>query len=94
MACSSVGATSVIWAPASDTPLSELDWLIGDWVDQGEGATLASSVTWTKNKTFLNYSFKASAPGEEDLEGTQVIGWDPANETIRSWMFTTITSAM
>jgi hypothetical protein len=44
-------------------------------------------VTWTKNKTFLNYSFKVSAPGVDDLEGTQVIGWDPAAGTIRSWMF-------
>ena len=35
----------------------------------------------------LNYSFKASVPGMDDLEGTQVIGWDPAAGTIRSWMF-------
>ena len=42
---------------------------------------------WTKNKTFLTYSFKVSAPGMDDLEGTQVIGWDPAAGTIRSWMF-------
>ena len=35
----------------------------------------------------MNYSFKISVPGEDDLEGTQVIGWDPAAGTIRSWMF-------
>ncbi len=46
-----------------------------------------ANVTWTKNKTFLSYAFKASAPGMDDLEGTQVIGWDPAADTIRSWMF-------
>jgi uncharacterized protein (TIGR02246 family) len=83
----SVRETEIPEAPANDSPLGELDWLIGDWVDQGEGASIASSVTWTKNKTFLNYSFKVSVPGVDDLEGTQVIGWDPAAETIHSWMF-------
>ncbi len=26
-------------------------------------------------------------PDGDDFEGTQVIGWDPAEGTIRSWMF-------
>jgi hypothetical protein len=48
---------------------------------------MEATVVWTRNKTFLNYAFKVSAPGMDDLEGTQVIGWDPAAGTIRSWMF-------
>ena len=35
----------------------------------------------------MSYSFKVAPPGAADLEGTQVIGWDPAAGTIRSWMF-------
>lgn len=44
-------------------------------------------MTWTKNKTFLSYSFRVAAPEMDELEGTQIIAWDPAGGTIRSWMF-------
>ena len=43
--------------------------------------------TWTKNKAFLTNSFTASVPGMDDLAGTVVIGWDPAEKMVRSWMF-------
>jgi uncharacterized protein (TIGR02246 family) len=68
-------------------PLDELAWLIGDWTDEDNEAEVGASVSWTKNKTFIKYTFSASFPGEDDLEGTMVIGWDPAAGTIRSWMF-------
>ena len=83
----SVHETDVPDAPAASSPLQDLAWLVGEWIDESPDATVEATVTWTKNKTFLNYAFKASAPGMDDLEGTQVIGWDPAAGTIRSWMF-------
>ena len=67
--------------------LRQLDWMIGEWVDSGPDAVVETNVQWTKNKTFLTASFRVSVPDMDDLEGTQVIGWDPKNETIRSWMF-------
>jgi hypothetical protein len=67
--------------------LQNLAWLVGDWVDQSADAASEASVTWTKNKTFLTYTFKISMPNSDDLEGTQVIGWDPVVGEIRSWMF-------
>ena len=73
--------------PAASPQLQDLAWLVGDWIDESPEATVEATVTWTKNKTFLSYAFKVSAPGMDDLEGTQVIGWDPAAGTIRSWMF-------
>ena len=79
--------TEVPETPAASSQLQELAWLVGDWVDESLEADDAATVTWTKNKTFLSYAFKASAAGMDDLEGTQVIGWDPAAGTIRSWMF-------
>ena len=42
---------------------------------------------WTKNKSFITRSFGVSVKGRTDLEGTQVIGWDPAKKVIRSWLF-------
>jgi uncharacterized protein (TIGR02246 family) len=83
----SVHETETPEAPPADSPLQDLAWLAGEWIDQSPEATIEATVTWTKNKTFLNYAFKASVPGVDDLEGTQVIGWDPAAGRIRSWMF-------
>jgi uncharacterized protein (TIGR02246 family) len=83
----SVRETEIAEAPAQSPELEELSWLVGDWVDAESGGESVSKVTWTKNKAFLNYSFAVSFPGMDDLEGNQVIGWDPAAGTIRSWMF-------
>jgi uncharacterized protein (TIGR02246 family) len=82
-----VRETDVPEAPPAGSPLQELAWLVGQWSDDSPDAAVSATVAWTKNKSFLNYSFKASVPGMDDLEGTQVIGWDPAAGTIRSWMF-------
>ena len=83
----SVHETDVPELAGADSPLQELAWLAGNWGDEGAGATGTVNATWTKNKSFLTYSFAISVPGMDDLEGTQVIGWDPAAGTIRSWMF-------
>ena len=83
----SVRETDLPDIPAASSQLQDLAWLVGEWGDQSPDAEIAAKVTWTKNKTFLSYAFKASATGMDDLEGTQVIGWDPATGTIRSWMF-------
>ncbi len=82
-----VRETEVVETAPATSPLQELAWLAGEWTDASPDAAGAINVKWTKNKTFLNYSFKVSAPGMDDLEGTQLIGWDPAAGTIRSWMF-------
>lgn len=83
----SVRETEVPEAAAVASPLQDLSWLVGQWGSGSPGASGEFTVAWTKNKTFLNFAFKMSAPGADDLEGTQVIGWDPAAGTIRSWMF-------
>jgi uncharacterized protein (TIGR02246 family) len=71
----------------ANSPLQDLAWLVGDWVDTDPDADMSAHVTWTKNKSFLNYTFRVAPPGADDLEGTQVVGWDPAGGSIRSWMF-------
>ncbi len=83
----SVRETNLPEVPAASPQLQELAWLVGEWVDQSPDATVDAKVTWTKNKTFLSYAFQVTAPGVDSLEGIQVIGWDPAARTLRSWMF-------
>jgi uncharacterized protein (TIGR02246 family) len=67
--------------------LKDLEWLIGEWIDQDEEAMLDTTYKWSRNKSFITGSFTVFIGGKVDLQGTQVIGWDPVGKTIRSWVF-------
>lgn len=67
--------------------LKELEWLIGDWTDSDEAGSVQTTCQWTKNKNFIIRHFAASTQNRIDLSGMQVIGWDPVNKQIRSWVF-------
>ena len=67
--------------------LGELEWLIGDWVDQDDGGSVESTFRWAKDYAFINGTFRVTVGDQVDLEGTQVIGWDPVAKKIRSWIF-------
>ena len=75
-------------APTSNFEhLRDLEWMVGTWVDQGENGHIETICQWSKNRNFLTRSFAVHFAGRLELEGTQVIGYDAANETIRSWIF-------
>jgi len=73
--------------PSHYEQLKVLEWLIGDWVDSDDNATIRTSCKWTKNRNFITRSFAVAVKDRIELEGTQVIGWDPGAKTIRSWLF-------
>ncbi len=70
------------------SPLDQLAWLVGNWVDEDESTTVETSIQWTKNNSYLLRSFRSSMDDSETtLSGIQIIAWDPANERIHSWTF-------
>lgn len=69
------------------TPLDQLAWMVGRWVDAEKDSTVSSRCTWTQNHKFLTQSFRITIDGKQSLEGVQKIGWDPAEKRIRSWIF-------
>ena len=73
--------------PSHYDQLQDLEWLIGDWVDDQGGAAVTMRGEWTANRNFISRSFTVMIEDRIDMSGTQVIGWDPAAETIRSWVF-------
>ena len=73
--------------PSNYDKLQSLEWMIGTWVDADNSGAVETNCRWTKNRNFIARSFKVRVDDEIDFEGTQVIGWDPYNETIRSWTF-------
>ncbi len=74
---------------ATIAKLGELEWLIGDWVDQDEDSSVETTFRWTKDYASINGTFRITVGDSVDLEGTQVIGWDPVAKKIRSWIFDT-----
>ncbi len=74
--------------PASSADvLAELAWLIGEWVDDSGDAKVATTFRWTANNAFLLRSFDVTTEEGIAMTGTQIIGWDPIGQKIRSWSF-------
>ncbi|MCE9546126.1 MAG: SgcJ/EcaC family oxidoreductase [Planctomycetia bacterium] len=78
--------------------LKELEWLIGSWTTKEPEADkdaktaapprrIVTECQWTRNQNFITRSFVASSPGQPNVSGMQIIGWDPATKKIRSWVF-------
>ncbi len=69
------------------SPLNDLAWMVGTWVDRGDEVTITTDCSWTHQGKFLSRKFTIIEGDELMLEGTQVIGWDPLEGRIRSWTF-------
>ncbi len=83
-----VGETETPPRSPAQAALEELSWMVGDWADSSPDSINETSVKWIKDEAFLMGTFRVGVPGiDDDLEGTQVIGWDPSSNVIRSWMF-------
>lgn len=67
--------------------LQDLEFLIGDWTVERDDLTIQLSYQWTKNQNFISQTYRVENEGEVESSGLQVIGWDPANEQICSWLF-------
>jgi hypothetical protein len=74
-------------AEVQASPLDQLGWLIGRWIDESEESRITTNCSWTKNRKFLKRSFSVMMDDEETLEGTQFVGWDSIAGQIRSWTF-------
>jgi uncharacterized protein (TIGR02246 family) len=73
--------------PSNYEHLKELEWMIGSWIDVGEDSTITTDCAWTKNRNFMTRSFAMLIGDQVDTSGMQIVGWDPANKQIHSWVF-------
>jgi len=73
--------------PTAYDHLRDLEWMIGEWHDADDQSQVTFVGRWTSNRTFITRSFQVTIAGQIDLEGTQVIGWDPVLGQVRSWVF-------
>src|SRR4051794_37228576 len=79
------------WSDEStDRPsLEDLAWLIGSWESEGEDLKARVTYEWSETKAFIRSRFVLVPKGGESPAGagSQVIGVDPAEDTIRAWTF-------
>ncbi len=67
--------------------LKELEWLVGDWVNESQDAVVATTCKWTADGNFLVREFTMKTQGQPVLSGTQRIGWDPVRKQFKTWIF-------
>jgi uncharacterized protein (TIGR02246 family) len=67
--------------------LRDLEWMVGEWIDEGPDGVVATSCRWDDRKSFLIRSFQVKTEGDVVLKGEQKIGWDAAAKRVRSWTF-------
>jgi uncharacterized protein (TIGR02246 family) len=68
--------------------LRQLEWLIGEWADEVEGAEVGHmTFAWSENQGFIINTYSATAKHLLLNSGTQWIGWDPSAKRYRSWTF-------
>jgi uncharacterized protein (TIGR02246 family) len=74
-------------APTAHERLAELEWLVGDWVDESPQGNVHSSCQWDDSGNFLIQDFEIQIGGDIAMSGTMRIGWDAVNKQIKSWVF-------
>ena len=67
--------------------LRDLEWMVGEWIDEGQDSLIETSVRWGANRAYLLREFSVKSGGQEMLTGTQRIGWDSRKKQFRSWTF-------
>ena len=84
---SELNETTLPPVDAAAVALDELEWMVGSWKDNSPGVTVTTSVDWTKNRHFLRRSLSVARDGEDPVDATEVIGYDPVAGGLRSWVF-------
>jgi uncharacterized protein (TIGR02246 family) len=67
--------------------LKELEWLVGEWLEETGDAVISTRFAWSDDENFLLRSYDIRVEGKPDIKGTQRIGWDPLTKQFKSWVF-------
>lgn len=67
--------------------LAELEWLVGEWMEEAEDSLVATSCKWIDSRNYLLQEFTIRIGSEPAVTGSTRIGWDPLTRQIKSWTF-------
>ncbi len=69
--------------------LKQLEWLVGEWVDESPTEVVEHRCWWSKDGHYLLGKFVVQWEGLPPMKGDLRIGWDPLTRQIKSWVFDT-----
>jgi uncharacterized protein (TIGR02246 family) len=72
---------------SGEEQLKQLEWLIGEWIDESPDSLVVTSTRWTDNHRYILSEFTIQVGGSPLMNGSQRIGWDPLAKLIRCWVF-------
>jgi uncharacterized protein (TIGR02246 family) len=67
--------------------LKQLEWLIGEWIDESDESTMRTTTRWSDDGQFILTEFTIHVAGRRVMNGTQRIGWDGSLGKFKSWVF-------
>ncbi|MCY2976210.1 MAG: nuclear transport factor 2 family protein [Planctomycetota bacterium] len=67
--------------------LQPLEWLVGDWINEGTDARVKISYKWSEDNNFIVGDILVTKNDQSIMKSTQRIGWDPILGKPRSWIF-------
>jgi ketosteroid isomerase-like protein len=73
--------------PSAHEELMSLEWLVGDWLNEGTDGRVTISFRWSKDENYLLGEYAISAADNVTRSSSQRIGWDSSSGKIRSWIF-------
>jgi uncharacterized protein (TIGR02246 family) len=77
--------------PADSSPqndsLADLDWMIGVWHAEHLGVEMTIDCRWLADRSFVEATYSKQEGNKVAPTATQIIGVDPRNGRITSWMF-------
>jgi uncharacterized protein (TIGR02246 family) len=73
--------------PSAYHRVADLEWLIGTWTAEENGAKSESVCRWVANKSFVERRYTVTRPDGTTTSGVQLIGWNPEEGRVQSWNF-------
>ncbi len=74
-------------ASSHHAQVSQLEWLVGDWIGEGRNSHVHFSCRWDESGNYLLRDFTVEVAEAKPLSGTQRIGYDPITQRLKIWVF-------
>ncbi len=77
----------LVEANSNEGRFADFGKFVGSWSCQTGSTKVAMNCSWIADKKYLERRFSVTENGAVTMSGTQVIGWNPVEQQITSWLF-------
>ncbi len=72
---------------AAESGVSDLEFLIGNWIAEENGVRNETECKWICDKRFVQRTYTSTHLDGSSSSGLQIIGWNPRSNSVYSWDF-------